>query len=187
MRPLKYPCPTPAPPAYTSGCGNVNIEAGDTAPVVKLSAASVRLPACEIADLIAYTARDAAGAMRTDAADEEAGPGSAVDALAELKNLRDGADGQVTVEATGTYPVARLLLGLHAREMGPDLLAEQITETVEHRDALQRSHIDAAGLPRTMDQIDGLPGQMSDYARKVSGQAAFLQHDYEQHTRRFKQ
>ncbi|RRS01416.1 hypothetical protein [Glycomyces terrestris] len=259
-----------AAPAYTSGCGNVIIEAADTAPVVKLSAAAVRMPVRELADLIAFTARDAADAMRTDTANQEAGLGSAADALAELKNLRDGIrsegleaviqrkggefgaedalpaddpramsrlalnpgavstanldaaiamlerfqttpggaptplegdadamvgvatseDGQVTVEATGTYPIARLLLGLHAREMGPDLLAQQITATAEravaNRDERQRAHIDAAGLPLTMEQVEGLPGQIGDYARKVAGQAAFLQQDYQQQIRRFK-
>jgi hypothetical protein len=254
-----------------SGCGNVIIEAADTAPVVKLRAAAVRLPVRELADLVVYTAREAADARRTAAEDREAGLASAADALAELKNLRDGIraeglqavidrkkadfgaedtaagddprtmsrlalnpdayptanldaaiellerfqstpsgrptpletdadtlvgvatsqDGQVTVESTAAYPIARLLLGLHAREIGPELLAEQITATakraVENRDEKQRAHIDAVGLPLTMDQIDDLPGQMGDYARKVSGQAAFLQQDYEQHIRRFKQ
>ncbi|WP_335992239.1 hypothetical protein [Glycomyces sp. MUSA5-2] len=100
-------------------------------------------------------------------------------------------DEQVTVEATVQYPIARLLLGLHAREMGPELLAEQITATAARAGAelreRQRSGIDALGLPFTQDQIDGFPAQTRAFAKKLTGQAAYLQQDHDQTIKRLRQ
>jgi hypothetical protein len=255
----------PVPTAHTSECGNVTIVGGGgSAPTVRLTAEAVRLPVRDLAELIACTARDAADAARS--AERQGDPGAA-DALAQLKNLRDGLreDGlnavidrnrarfgadddlpaedprvqsrsalsseytspnldlaiamlerfqgpkggqgpevepeeafgtatnpeeDVTVEATGEYPIARLLLGIHARDLGPDALAEEINETTaraaEDLRERRRASIDAMGLPLTMDQVEGLPAETQTYANKSIGQAAFLLQDHEQQIRRLR-
>ena len=94
----------------------------------------------------------------------------------------------MTIEATGEYPIARLLLGIHARELGPDALAKEINETAARAAAdlrdRQRASIDAMGLPLTMDQVEGLPGEAQAFRRKSLGQANFLLQDHEQQIRR---
>jgi hypothetical protein len=258
----------PAPPTYTSGCGNVTIvDGGSSAPTVRLASEAVRMPARDLAELITYTARDAAAAARAAQSAADASPGSAADALAQLKDLRDGLrenglnaviernrarfgaddnlppedpraqsrsalsseyptgnldmaiamlerfqgpqggqapdaaidesigtatspEGDVTVEATGEYPIARLLLGIHARELGPDALAKEINETTaraaEDLRERQRAGIDAMGLPLTMDQVDGMPAEAQAFARKTIGQAAFLRQDHDEQIRRLR-
>lgn len=80
----------PAPPAYTSGCGNVTVvDGGSPTPIVRLATEAVRMPARDLAELITYTARDAADAARAAQAPADSAPGSAADALAQLKDLRD--------------------------------------------------------------------------------------------------
>ncbi|MFG3340902.1 YbaB/EbfC family nucleoid-associated protein [Glycomyces sp. NPDC048151] len=100
-------------------------------------------------------------------------------------------DGQVTVEATGRYPIARVVLGPHAREEGPDYLAERITETAARAaadlDKHRSAHIDALGLPFTQDQVEGFPDQMRAYADKITGQAAYLQRHHQDAVRRLRQ
>lgn len=258
----------PAPPAYTSGCGNVTVvDGGSPTPIVRLATEAVRMPARDLAELITYTARDAADAARAAQAPADSAPGSAADALAQLKDLRDslrenglkaviernrarfGADddlppedprvqsrsalsseypignldmaiamlerfqvaqggrapepapdvavgtatspeGDVTVESNGEYPIARLLLGIHARELGPDALAKEINETTARATAdlaeRQRAGIDAMGLPLTMDQVDGMPAEAQAFARKSIGQAAFLRQDHDEQIRRLR-
>ncbi|MFC3492618.1 hypothetical protein [Glycomyces rhizosphaerae] len=255
----------PAPPAYTSGCGNVTIvDGGGPTPTVQLTTEAVRMPVRDLAELITHTARDAADAVRAAA---DSSPGSVTDALAQLKDLRDGLredglnaviernrarfgadddlppedprvqsrsalsseyptanldmaiamlerfqgaqggqgpgdgsdealgtatspEGDVTVEATGEYPIARLLLGIHARELGPDALAKEINKTIalaaEDLSERQRAGIDAMGLPLTMDQVDGMPAEAQAYARKSIGQAAFLRQDHDEQIRRIR-
>jgi hypothetical protein len=251
-----------APPSYTSPDGAVTVVDGNGTPAVRLSADAVRLPARELAELVAWTAREAADAARDAEAHESR---SAADALAELKNLRDGlnqdgleavierrradydaeqpdlsaddlrsmsrlalgtdfpmagldmaiavlerfgpggsgaaaveddavvgrADGPeeaVTVESTGRYPIAKVLLGIHARELGPDALAKEITETaakaIEDLRGKQRDRIDGLGLPLTMDQVDGLPAEMNAYGRKILGQSEFLRRQHDETIRR---
>jgi len=258
----------PLPPTFASGCGNVTIVDGDTpAPTVHLTLEAVRLPVRELAELITSTARDAADAERAAQSVEDVPLGSAADALAQLKDLRDGLredglnaviernrarfgadddlppedprvqsrsalsseyptgnldmaiamlerfqgaqggqgpesesddtlgtatspEGDVTVDATGDYPIARLLLGIHARDLGPDALAKEINETTaraaEDLRERQRASIDAMGLPLTMDQVDGLPDEAQAYARKSIGQAAFLRQDHDEQIRRLR-
>lgn len=248
----------PTSPVYTSACGNVTVLGGaDAAPQVHLTLEAVRLPARDLAELITWTAREAADAARAEGQD---GPGSAVDALAKLRSLRDGLrddgleaviereragfgtepdlapddprtmsrlalggtyptagldlaisllerfqpDGPaatvnlvgrasgpedaVTVEATGEYPIALVLLGAHARELGPDALAKEITETAAKAGAdlreRQAAQIDAMGLPLSMKQVDGLPDEMNAYGRKVLGQSAHLRGQHDDITRR---
>ncbi len=115
------------------------------------------------------------------------GPGTEPD---DAPGTATGSEGDVTIEATGEYPIARLLLGIHARELGPDALAKEINETAARaaedlRDR-QRASIDAMGLPLTMDQVDGLPGEAQAYARKSIGQAAFLLQDHDEQIRRLR-
>jgi hypothetical protein len=258
----------PTPPVYTSGCGNVTvIDGASPTPTVRLAVDAVRLPARDLAELITYTARDAADAARAVETAADPFTGSAADALAQLKDLRDGLreeglnaviarnrarygaeddlppedprvqsraalsseypignldaaiamlerfqgpqggtgpqtaqdetvgtatspEGDVTVEATGQYPIARLLLGIHARELGPDALAREINDTVERAAAdlseRQRAGIDALGLPLTMDQVDGMPDEARAFARKTIGQAAFLRQDHDDQIRRLR-
>ncbi|GAA2285835.1 hypothetical protein GCM10009853_046060 [Glycomyces scopariae] len=252
----------PAPPSYTSACGTVTVVGGAEAPVVHLSADATRLPARDLADLITWTAREAADAARDDQAHESR---SAADALAELKNLRDGlrqdgleavierkrteygaeqpaadpgdprtmsrlalggdfpmagldmaiavlerfgpggsgaaqvegegvvgrADGPeeaVTVEATARYPIAKVLLGIHARELGPEALAKEVTETAAKAAAdlreQQRARIDGLGLPLSMDQVGGLPAEMNAYGRKILGQSEYLRRQHDDTIRR---
>lgn len=258
----------PAPPAYTSGCGNVTIvDGGSPTPTVRLTIEAVRMPARDLAELITYTARDAADAARAAQSAADSSPGSVADALAQLKDLRDGLredglnaviernrarfgadedlppedprvqsrsalsseyptgnldmaiamlerfrgaqggqgpwdgsdgaigtatspEGDVTVEATGEYPIARLLLGVHARELGPDALAKEIDETTaraaQDLSERQRAGIDAMGLPLTMEQVEGMPAEAQAYARKSIGQAAFLHQDHDDQIRRLR-
>jgi hypothetical protein len=259
----------PLPPAYTSGCGSVTVvDGGSPTPTVRLTLDAMRLPARELAELITYTAREAADAARAVKPDEDAPLGSAVDALAELKNLRDsikegglnsaiernrarfGADddlppedprvqsrsalsadypianldmaiamlerfqgaqggatpstepeavvgtatspdGDVTVEATGEYPIARVLLGIRARTLGPDALAAEINATTaraaEDLSERQRASIDALGLPLTMDQVDGLPDEAQQFKRKSLGQAEYLRQEHDEQIRRLRE
>lgn len=99
-------------------------------------------------------------------------------------------EGDVTVESNGEYPIARLLLGIHARELGPDALAKEINETTARATAdlaeRQRAGIDAMGLPLTMDQVDGMPAEAQAFARKSIGQAAFLRQDHDEQIRRLR-
>ncbi|MEU5870295.1 hypothetical protein AB0A73_01890 [Glycomyces sp. NPDC047369] len=245
----------PPPPTHTSADGGVTVVDGNGTPVVRLTAEALRLPARELAELVTWTAREAADAVRAAEAHESR---SAADALAELKNLRDGLrqdglqavidrkraeygadqddlppedprsmarmgladhiptegldaairilerfqprpgqptelvpvtgraagpDDAVTVESTGEYPIAGVLLGIHARELGPEALGKEITETAARAIAdlkeRQRTQIDGLDLPLTMDQVDGLPGEMDAYGDKVRGQYEYLrrQHD----------
>jgi hypothetical protein len=258
----------PPPPVYTSGCGNVSIlDGGSPTPTVRLTLDATRLPARDLAELIADTAREAADAARATQSDDDAPLGSAVDALAELKNLRDGIkegglnaviernrsrfsaddlppddprvqsrsalssdypianldmaiamlerfqgahsgptpgtepegvvgtatslEGDVTVEATGQYPIARVLLGIRARTLGPDALAAEINDTTaraaEDLRERQRASIDAMGLPLTMDQIDGLPAEAKQFQRKSLGQAEYLRQDHDEQIRRLRE
>lgn len=100
-------------------------------------------------------------------------------------------EGHVTVKATGEYPIAQLLLGNNARALGPEALAEEITETAARAaDDLkerQRAQIDALGLPLSMDQVDGLPEETKAYGRKTLGQAAYLRQQHDEAIRRLRQ
>lgn len=250
----------PPPPTHTSADGGVTVVDGNGAPVVRLTVEALRLPARELAELVTWTAREAADAVRAAEAHESR---SAADALAELKNLRDGLrqeglqavidrkraeygaddedlppddprsmarmgladqiptagldaairilerfqprpgtpaelvpvtgratgpDETVTVESTGEYPIAGVLLGIHARELGPEALGKEITETAAKAVAdlkeRQRAQVDGLGLPLTMEQVDGLPGEMDAYGDKVRGQYEYLRRQHDEIIRR---
>lgn len=120
-----------------------------------------------------------------------AGAAAAGNGLDGITGTATSPEGDVTVETTGAYPIARLLLGIHARDLGPDVLAAEIDATAERARAelqeRQRAGIDALGLPLTMEQVDGLPEEAQAFRRKSLGQAAFLLQDHEQQIRRLRQ
>lgn len=100
-------------------------------------------------------------------------------------------EGHVTVRANGEYPIAQLILGNNARKLGPEVLAEEITETAakaaKDLNERQREQIDGLGLPLSMDQVDSLPEETKAYGHKTLGQAAYLRQQHDETTRRLRE